>query len=399
MILASSQQRQFVFSLLTFAVWMLIFQAVNLLAADTPPPAKEVSISISRLQEGMKEQLDQINENQTLEVGVLEELEGIDAKLKIQIEKIDELHKKLLEQVKLLAIKDKELTKAEAARDEVLKHLQKRLRSFYLMGKTGVLNVTFSNKNLPELMLFTDAYKQLITYDQSVIDKYRDTVKDLQRARHAQELEKSLLQDFIKQAEEEKQALSQLRKDKHTLMARIQTQKGLHQLALKEMHKAESDLNKTLATIKRNEEIKKRGFQLSKKKLPPPVKGRLVLMFGETARNGLTRGEKAKGITIATRNGAAVHAVYKGKVAFAGYKRGYGNTVILDHGFKYFTVTSRLDSIAVKKGDRVKKGTLLGTTGDMATLFTKGLYFEIRIGSTPQDPLLWLKPGSYTARR
>jgi len=122
-------------------------------------------------------------------------------------------------------------------------------------------------------------------------------------------------------------------------------------------------------------------------------------MFGETARDGLTKGEKAKGITIATKSGAAVHAVYKGKVAFAGYKRGYGNTVIIDHGFKYYTVTSRLDSIAVKEGKKVKKGALLGSTGDMATLFTKGLYFEIRIGSNPQDPLLWLKPGSYTSRR
>ncbi len=388
------------FRLLTLTALFLLLPTVSLQAADNnEPQAKEVSISISRLQMGMKDQLDKITANATQEIGILEELESIDANLQKQIEKIDGLHAKLVEQIKLLALKDKELNKAEDARDEVLKHLQKRLRSFYLMGKTGVLNVTFSNRNLPELMLFTDAYKQLITYDQSVIDKYRASVNDMQRAKHAQELEKSLLQDFIKQAEEEKQALSQLRKNKQTLMNRIQTQKGLHQLALREMHKAESDLNKTLATIKRNEEIKKRGFQLNKKKLPPPVKGSLVLMFGETARDGLTKGEKSKGITIATRNGAAVHAVYKGKVAFAGYKRGYGNTVIIDHGFKYFSVTSRLDSIAVKEGAKVKKGAMLGSTGDMATLFTKGLYFEIRIGTTPQDPLLWLRPGSYTARR
>lgn len=388
------------FRMLPLAALLLLLPTGILQAADkAEPPAKEISTSINRLQVGMKKQLDQITANAAQEVGVLEELENIDAKLQEQIQKIGGLNKKLLEQVKLLALKDEELSKAEADRDEVLKHLQKRLRSFYMMGKTGVLNVTFSNKNLPELMLFNDAYKQLVTYDQSVIDTYRVAVNELKRAKHAQELEKSLLQDFIKQAEEEKQALSQLRKEKQTLVNKIQTQKGLHQLALREMHKAESDLNKTLATIKRNEEIKKRGFQLSKKKLPPPVKGHMVLMFGETVRDGLTRGEKAKGITIATSNGAAVHAVYKGKVVFAGYKRGYGNTVIIDHGFKYFTVTSHLDSIAVKEGNKVKKGALIGSTGDMATLFSKGLYFEIRIGSTPQDPLLWLKPGSYTGRR
>jgi septal ring factor EnvC (AmiA/AmiB activator) len=367
-------------------------------AAIKGESAKDVSISIGRLQEGIKRHTNKIAESAGQEKSVLEQLEIIDGKLHLQQEKIAELQKKLAGQVKQLAVKDEELKKAEIARDEVLKHLQKRLRSFYLMGKTGILNVTFSHKTLPDLMLFTDAYKQLITYDQAVIDKYRESVNALQRARHAQELEKTLLQDFIRQAEEQKQALQELRKEQEALMSRIKTQTSLYKLALQEMHKAESDLNHTLATIKHNEEIKKRGFQLSKKKLPAPVKGTLVLMFGETTHNGLTKGEKSKGITIATRSGAPVHAIYKGKVIFAGYKRGYGNTVIIDHGFKYATVTSHLDTIVVKKGERVKKGTLIGSTGDMATLFTKGLYFEIRLGSTPQDPLLWLKPGTYTAR-
>ena len=69
--------------------------------------------------------------------------------------------------------------------------------------------------------------------------------------------------------------------------------------------------------------------------------------------------------------------------------------VVIDHGFNYYTVTSRLDTIMVKEGDKVDRGTLIGSTGDMATLFARGLYFEIRTGSTPLDPLQWLKAGTY----
>jgi len=387
---------------LLFILFISSSPLVPLQAAGTDPTSqkqKEITITIGKLNVEMKIQQKKIRQSAAQEISVLDELEQLDGKLQQQRKKISELEKSLQAQVKLLARKEQELKQAENNRDILLRHLQKRLRSYYQVGKTDILDVTFSNRNLPELMLFTDAYKQLISYDQAIIDSYRATVIELERAKQAQELEKALLQNFIRQAEEEQQTLHALRVKQETLLARIKTQKGLYELALQEMHRAEDKLEQTLAQIKHNEEIKKRGFQLSKGKLPPPVKGTLVLKFDEIAEDGLGKGNKAKGITIATAADAPVHAVYKGKVIFAGYRRGYGNMVIIDHGFKYYTVTSRLDTIMVKEGDRVSQATQIGSTGDMATLFARGLYFEVRVGSTPQDPLQWLQQGTYSAAR
>ncbi len=369
-----------------------------LLAADNKQAAKNVAIDIGKLQQGMVKHQDKIRQSDEKKVSVLDELEQIDNNIRQQKEKIVTLHNQLLSQEKLLTLKEEELKQAEVVRDTVLEHLQKRLESFYLMGKTGILNVTFSSRNLPELMLFTDSYKRLISYDRSIIDKYRETVAELQRARQAQELEKSIMQDFIGQAEEEKKALYALRMDKETLLARIKTQKGLYKLALKEMHKAESDLGQTLASIKKKQEIKRIGFLLNKGKLPPPVKGTLVHGFGEIPRKGLRKGAKTKGITIKTTVDATVRAVYKGKIVFAGYKRGFGKMVIINHGVKHYTVSSRLDTILVKKGNNVAQGKKIGTTGGMATLFERGLYFQVRHESKPLDPLKWLKSGSYSKK-
>ncbi len=368
------------------------------LAESSKQSEKKVTIDIGRLHQGIKKHQDKIRQSDEKKVSVLDELEQIDNRIEQQKEKIEGLQDQLAMQVKQLARKEEELQRAEVVRNAVLKHLQKRLQSFYLMGKTGVLNVTFSSRDLPELMLFTDSYKRLISYDRSVIDRYRDTVTKLQRAKHAQELEKSLMEDFIRQAEEEKQALHAMRKDREALLDRIKTQKGLYELALQEMRKAESDLNNTLAGIKKKQKIRRMGFLLNKGKLPRPVKGTLVYGFGEIPSIGLQKGEKTKGITIKTAADAPVRAVYRGKVAFAGYKRGYGNMVIIDHGVKHYSVSSRLDTILVKKGDRIKQGKKIGITGGMATLFERGLYFEIRHESKPLDPLKWLKPGSYSKK-
>jgi septal ring factor EnvC (AmiA/AmiB activator) len=359
---------------------------------------KMVKSDIGRLNQGIERHRDKIRQSEDKEITILDEMEQIDEKLEEQKEKIKTLQQQLQTQMKLLAQKEIDLNLAVIARDTVLQHLQKRLRALYQMGKTGILDVSFSHLNLPELMLFNDSFKQLVSYDQSVIDTYRGTVNELQRAMQAQELEKTLLQNFIRRAEDENKALHALRMEKESILARIKTQKNLYKLALQEMRNAETDLEQSLTRIKHKKELKKQGFRLSKGKLPPPVKGTLVLKFGEIAKDGLKKGEKARGITVATVGNTAVRAIYKGKVVFAGYKRGLGNMVVIDHGYNYFTVTSRLDSIVVKKGERVKRGTLIGSTGDMATLFARGLYFEIRRGSTRLDPLKWLKNGIYAAK-
>ena len=95
---------------------------------------------------------------------------------------------------------------------------------------------------------------------------------------------------------------------------------------------------------------------------------------------------------------AEVRAVYGGEVIFAGYMRGYGKLVIIDHDLQYCSVSARFDDLAVREGDRVSQGQVLGTTGEVATLFGDGLYFEIRRGTVAEDPLLWFRTGAVARR-
>ena len=72
--------------------------------------------------------------------------------------------------------------------------------------------------------------------------------------------------------------------------------------------------------------------------------------------------------------------------------------IIVDHDLQYYTVTARLDDLKVHEGETVTQGQVIGTAGEMATLFGKGLYFEIRHGSIAEDPLPWLQAGSIAPR-
>jgi len=357
---------------------------------DQATPIQRHKINIGKLRQEIRIHLDKIRKSGEKEVGLLDELKQIDDKLAKQKLKLATLKKRLQTQKELLALKEQDQQQAEHVKENVRHHLEKRLRSFYLMGKTGVLNVTFSNKSLPDLMLFNDSFKRLLEYDQSVIDMYRDTIVQLKQAKEAQELEKNLLEGFVRQAGKEEQALDAIRKEKNNLLTKIRSKKGLYEQAVREMQRAELALTQTLTELKQKEENRVRGFVINKGKMPGPVIGNLRVHFGDPLENG-----PSNGITIETAENEPVYSIYGGKVIFAGYKQGYGNMVILDHGLQYYTITARLDTIMVKEGDQVRIREQIGTTGDIATLFSKGLYFEIRHGAEPLDPLPWLQSNCY----
>jgi septal ring factor EnvC (AmiA/AmiB activator) len=347
-------------------------------------------IQIRRLQKGIREKQDQTEETAKVENNILQELENIDLRLQKQQQKVAELENQVLEQQILINIKQTEITSLQKDRDRVLSHLKKRIGAYYKMGKVGFLNVTFSSKSLPELLKFHDAYQTLIAYDQDVVVQYRYKIDELERARNAYALEKELLQGFITTTRNENRETDLIRDEKEKLLSHVRTQKHLHQQAIQEMEKASEDLSATLISLKSTEQNLEKTFANSKGKLPSPLTGKVITYFNQEKANKLGILRKSTGIAIKAPDGTKVEAIADGAVIFSGYLRGYGNTVIIHHGFQYYSVTSRLEKLQAKEGDSVKSGNIIGYLSDTATLIDDGLYFEIRHGKQSQDPLQWL---------
>ncbi|CAK8715716.1 Septal ring factor EnvC, activator of murein hydrolases AmiA and AmiB [Candidatus Electrothrix laxa] len=352
----------------------------------------KVEIHIGELQHDIRVQLDKIQQKNEAEYEILDQLDEINRRLTRQKEKTTVLQGRLAGQEKLLQSLKEKIDQADEKRKNLQGHMLKRLRSFYMMGRLGILNVTFSKKELPELMLFSDSFDNLVAYDKGVVLQYRDAMNELEQAMLSRELEKSLLEELVHQGEEEEQVLFVLRAEQEQLLDAIKQEKSIYQLAVDEMRQAEQDLLDDLMRLRIEDKLdKEQGLLLGKGRLSSPVTGTVLYRFGDVIQTGLRKGDTMKGITVAIESGTSVHAVYKGKVVFADYKRGYGNAVIIDHGGMYFTVTSRLDEVLVHKGDTVEQDQEIGTSGDIATLYEPGVYFEIRHDSMPLDPLDWLQ--------
>jgi septal ring factor EnvC (AmiA/AmiB activator) len=372
-------------------IWLCTIPSQPLAQNISTKPIQRHKISIGKLRKEIERHQGKVVQSDKKEKNILGELEDIDVRIKKQIEKIASIEEQVAQQNALIEARQLEIIAIDEEKSTLQAHLVNRLRSYYFRGKTNFLKVTFSQKNLPDLLVFDDAFHNLIIYDREIIEAYREKKNQIQIAKQVHELEKSIKIDFLQQAEEEKKSLDFIASEKNTLLKQTKSQKSLYALALKEMQKAEGDLTATIIQLKKKQEKRSKGFLRSKGKLPVPVQGTLQSTF---QTEGAEISPLRNGITIKTVDGAKVHAIYDGKVIYAGYMKGFGKTVIIDHGRQYYTVTSRLDSIRSKKGTKIKSKQMIGTTGNIATLFGRGLYFEIRHGSTPEDPLLWLQPDS-----
>jgi septal ring factor EnvC (AmiA/AmiB activator) len=358
---------------------------------------KEYRSKIHRLQRGIIKKEDQIARSREEEQTILSEIESLDGRLNAQADKLRQLEQNMAAQRLEIDRQEQSLQRVNDEKSVVLQHLQKRISSYYTTGNIGFFNVAFSTHTLPELLSFHDAYKSLIRYDQKVIETYKKTIGNIEKIKDSLDLEKTILEEFIVQTQQEKILLEETKIKKNDLLSQVRTEETLHQQAVAEMQRASEELTDSMVAIKNSNGTAENNFKADKGSLPPPVDGVLITLFNQEKTNKLGISKRSSGIELRARDGTDIRAVSSGDVVFSGYLRGYGNTIVIYHGYKYYTVTSRIEKILVEKGRKVKRGQTIGIMGDTATLFDEGLYFEIRQGKTSLDPLLWLNPNKLNA--
>jgi murein DD-endopeptidase MepM/ murein hydrolase activator NlpD len=114
-----------------------------------------------------------------------------------------------------------------------------------------------------------------------------------------------------------------------------------------------------------------------------PARGRVIAGFGANGGN--------EGINIAVPEGTPVKAAEAGTVTYAGSEvKGYGNLILIKHENGYVSAYAHNGSLNVKRGEQVKRGQVIATSGQTGNVTSPQLHFEIRKGATPVDPMKYL---------
>lgn len=101
---------------------------------------------------------------------------------------------------------------------------------------------------------------------------------------------------------------------------------------------------------------------------------------------GTTRAHR--GVDYAARTGTPIMAAGDGKVIFAGWKNGYGRTVILQHGNQVSTLYAHMSKFGGHRtGARVRQGDIIGYVGASGLASGPHLHYEFRVAGVHRDPL------------
>lgn len=225
------------------------------------------------------------------------------------------------------------------------------------------------------------------------IAQQRAAVIDVQKAQEAfslngltaeqEEEAKRRLQQALAQQKQTEQALTTVRMQAEN--AEIERAKA--RLAQEKAREAQRLLQQAKADERRAQEDASADVSGLNKGAPWPLRGRLLGRFGQTRPD---TGDVWRGILINASEGAPVKAVASGHVVFADWMRGFGNLVIIDHGNNYLSVYGYNQSVTRRVGDSVKTGEVIARAGSTGGQVEPALYFEIRQGTTPVNPLQWL---------
>lgn len=115
-----------------------------------------------------------------------------------------------------------------------------------------------------------------------------------------------------------------------------------------------------------------------------PTSGQITSGFGPRW------GRMHQGLDIAAPTGRPITAAKSGTVIVAGWSGGYGQLVVIDHGGGLATAYAHQSRIAVRTGDPVTQGGLVGFVGSTGHSTGPHLHFEVRVNGAARDPLPYL---------
>ena len=295
---------------------------------------------------------------------------------------------------------------------------EKLVRVRYMRGQPNYLKMLLNQENPYAVGRLGNYYRYFATAQQTRLSGLRAQLKKSQVLQQTR-------QQLLKEMEQQKQQQARLHRDLQ--LARQNRQKSIAKLRrnvnqssdqLKKLQQDRARLNRLLEQIaaqaqalrrieqKKAEEHQRQqqqassatskvirplvagGFLQQRGRLQYPVSGTRKYNFGTRL---VESGMQAQGAFFDTIESVPVESIFRGRVLFADYLKGYGLLMIVDHGDDHISLYGHNELLYKKVGDQVQTREVVAKSGVSGGLKTPGLYFEIRNRATPVDPAGWCR--------
>ena len=284
------------------------------------------------------------------------------------------------------------------------KRYEQRIINTYQKGRVSDLEKVLSSTSWRQAVYRTQYLKIISTIEQKMtkdienillaINKDKLKLESLLRQsislkRDKQKQMTSLRKMRIKREKE----LNRIRQDKSALANYMQEKSaGVKQLEsiIKKVLEDKARFEREERIRQQQQALKTKEFNLLKGQLPWPTEGRVISKFGKQWNSRLKTTTDNPGIDIKGQPGSPIRSTMSGVVTTITYIRGYGTTVIIDHGGGFYTVYSHVTNIQTQVDSEVRSGDVIAYMGDSGSVNGSKLHFEVWGKGQKLDPEKWL---------
>ena len=331
-------------------------------------------------------------------ISSLDEEISLTAKLIRSLKSEEEKTRKRILQLK------SDILKNENELESLRARYKKRVVNSYRKGRLTDLEKVFSSTTWRQAIYRTQYLKIISDIEKKLTNKIERLL--IQISQQKLELE-AVLRNNLKLVRDKQQQISsyrnmridrekelnRIRNDKKALSNYIEEKEaGIIQLEsiIKKVLEDKARFERELRIRKQQEALKTKSFKALKGQLPWPAEGRIIAKFGRQWNSKLKTTTENPGIDIKGQPGSPIRTVLGGVVTTITYIRGYGTTIIVDHGGGFYTVYSHVTNIQTVVDGQVRNGDIIAYMGDSGSINGSKLHFEIWGKGQKLDPEKWL---------
>ena len=325
-----------------------------------------------------------------------------------EISLLQQLLKEIKKEEKLLVAdisrSERKIGESEEELDTLRTRYARRLSTIYKKGQISNLEKILSSTSWRQAIYRTKYLKIISEIDQ----KTHDTIRSLliQIGRQKLELEAVLRKKRRLKRDREKtlaSVRSKKKKEQRELVNIRKSQKDLKvyltekQAGVKQLEDIIKKIQEDIARSEREERIRKQQMVLKSKEFPKlkgqlqwPAEGRVITKFGRQWNPKLKTTTENPGIDIKGKPGSQVRSVLGGVVTTITFIRGFGTTIIIDHGGGFYTVYSHVTNVETNEDSQVRSGDVIAYMGDSGSINGSQLHFEIWGQGKKLNPEYWL---------
>lgn len=390
--------------LLLVGCWLLqsvLMESSVVVAKDRGDPISQKIEQERRALEKLKGEI-QEKKKYALEVekkkeSVLQVIQELDNSLMLRRQERLEISRKLKQKDREIEAINAQMVELRERMAERRSSILSRLRAQYMEGRFGYLRALLGADSYDALQRRFQYLSAVSKREYDLLESYRVDLERLEQMERQRAEVRDEMLAFKQHTEKKLAEIQALKQRKNLLLARIIERKEAYDHAVAELERSASRVDALLQELERRRRAAAARPKKEAASLRPfrgvlqwPADGEVVSFFGRQKHPTFDTYVQRKGIEIRTDEGSAIRAVMSGTVVFADWLKGYGLVLILDHTNGFFSLYAHASKLLAKVGDTVQAGQVIGETGDTGMTGESTLYFELREGAEPVDPMLWL---------